>query len=86
MERVSSAHRMWMGLFLAVDPFILTTTTDGTAMLHPICDTLFFFHSAVIFTVSLDAHSSSVKEARQKLFLPFWIWKPRLRERTKMAF
>lgn len=31
-----------MGLFLASGSFILTTTNQGTAMLHPICGTLIF--------------------------------------------
>lgn len=63
MERVSLALRMGLWLFLAADPFILTTTTNDTAMLHPICGSLifFFFHNAVIFTVSLDVHSSLEK-------------------------
>lgn len=43
MERVSLALRMGLWLFLAEDPFILTTTTNDTAMLHPICGSLIFF-------------------------------------------
>lgn len=61
MERVSLALRMGLWLFLAADSFILTTTTNDTGMLHPICGSLFFFHNAVIFTVSLDVHSSLEK-------------------------